>query len=105
MGHLADASSNGNAEPTTPAAARAFVKETHIDALGVAVGNIHILTKGHSPLDLTALAEIGKAVPVPLVLHGGTGISLQDARHSIRLGVAKVNFGTGLKQAYLAALR
>jgi fructose/tagatose bisphosphate aldolase len=104
VGHLADASSSGNAQPTTPEVARAFVEETAIDALGVAVGNVHILTKGNAPLDLAALAEIAKAVSVPLVLHGGTGIPLADADRCVRLGVAKVNFGTGLKQAYLAAL-
>jgi fructose/tagatose bisphosphate aldolase len=81
------------------------VEETEVDALGVAVGNVHILTTGNIPLNLQALAEIGKAVSVPLVLHGGTGIPLADAAHCVRLGVAKVNFGTGLKQAYLAALR
>jgi len=105
VGHLADASSNGSAQPTTPESARAFVEETQIDALGVAVGNVHILTEGNIPLDLQALAGIGRTVSVPLVLHGGTGIPLEDAGRSVRLGVAKVNFGTGLKQAYLAALR
>jgi len=105
VGHLADASSNGHAEPTTPEGARAFVEETGVDALGVAVGNVHILTEGNLPLDLLALECIGKAVSVPLVLHGGTGIPLEDAGRCIRLGVAKVNYGTGLKQAYLVALR
>jgi ketose-bisphosphate aldolase len=105
VGHLADASSNGHAEPTSPERARDFVEETGIDALGVAVGNVHILTEGHMPLDLEALEEIGEAVPVPLVLHGGTGIPLADAGRSVKLGVAKVNYGTALKQAYLAALR
>jgi len=104
VGHLADGSSSHGAERTTPESARAFVQETGIDALGVAAGNIHILTQGHSPLDFAALAEISKAVPVPLVLHGGTGISPSDAPGCIRCGVAKVNFGTGLKQAYLTAL-
>src|ERR1035438_1013122 len=70
VGHLADASSNGHAEPTSPARARAFVEDTGIDALGVAVGNVHILTEGHLPLDLQALAEVGNVVSVPLVLHG-----------------------------------
>jgi ketose-bisphosphate aldolase len=105
VGHLADASCNGRGEPTTPQAARAFVEETGIDALAVAVGNVHILTKGSAPLDLEALREIGSVVSVPLVLHGGTGIPLQEAGHLIRRGVAKVNFGTGLKQTYLAAVR
>jgi fructose/tagatose bisphosphate aldolase len=44
-------------------------------------------------------------VEIPLVLHGGTGIPLELAPRCIQLGVAKVNFGTGLKQAYLAATR
>ena len=105
VGHLADASSNSHAQPTGAQAAKAFVEATGIDALGVAVGNVHILTSGTSPLDLEKLAEIGKAVSVPLVLHGGTGIPLGDAPACIRLGVAKVNYGTGLKQAYLEAMR
>lgn len=105
VGHLADASASGHAEPTTPETAQAFVQETGIDALGVAVGNVHILTEGNLPLDLSALGEIAQAVSVPLVLHGGTGISLEDGRRAVQLGVAKVNFGTGLKQAYLAAVR
>jgi ketose-bisphosphate aldolase len=105
VGHLADASANGHAEPTTPEAARAFVEATGIDALGVAVGNVHIMTKGNAPLDFAALAKIARAVSVPLVLHGGTGIPLEDGWRAVQLGVAKVNFGTGLKQAYLAALR
>ncbi len=105
VGHLADASSHGAADPTSPEAARAFVEETEIDALGVAVGNVHIMTNGKTPLDFQALAQIGKSVSVPLVLHGGTGIPLEEARRCVHLGVAKVNFGTGLKQAYLAAVR
>jgi fructose/tagatose bisphosphate aldolase len=69
------------------------------------VGNVHILTKGKAELDLGALERIHTLVKIPLVLHGGTGIPLEMARSFIRLGVVKVNFGTGLKQAYLAAVR
>ncbi len=105
VGHLANPSANQRAELTTAQAARAFVEETGIDALGVAVGNVHILTQGNSPLDFAALAEIADAASVPLVLHGGTGIPLEDAARAVQLGVAKVNYGTGLKQVYLAALR
>jgi len=104
VGHLADASGGTEAEPTDPEAARAFAGATHIDALGVAVGNVHILTSGKRGLDLDALERIQVAVEIPLVLHGGTGIPLELAPRCIQLGVAKVNFGTGLKQAYLAAL-
>ena len=105
VGHLADASGGTVAEPTEPEAARAFVNATQIDALGVAVGNVHILTSGKKSLDLAVLARIQAAVEIPLVLHGGTGIPLELAPLCIQLGVAKVNFGTGLKQAYLAAIR
>jgi fructose/tagatose bisphosphate aldolase len=104
VGHLADASGGTEAKPTDPEAARAFVNATHVDALGVAVGNIHTLTSGKRSLDLEALAKIQAAVEIPLVLHGGTGIPLELALQCIQLGVAKVNFGTVLKQAYLAAL-
>ncbi len=105
VGHLANPTASQSAEPTTPQAARAFVEETGIDALGVAVGNVHILTQGTSPLDFAALAEIAGAISVPLVLHGGTGIPLEAAERAVQLGVAKVNYGTALKQVYLAALR
>ena len=104
VGHLADASAGTVTEPTDPEAARAFVSATRVDALGVAVGNVHILTSGKRTLDLAALARVQAAVEIPLVLHGGTGIPLDLAPRCIQLGVAKVNFGTGLKQAYLAAI-
>jgi fructose/tagatose bisphosphate aldolase len=51
------------------------------------------------------LAAIHARVPVPLVLHGGTGITAQSLQQAIQLGVAKVNYGTYLKQRYLQALR
>jgi len=105
VGHLADASAGGDAVPTTPEVAQAFVEETGIDALAVAVGNVHVLTTGSAGLDLEALEKIGKAVSVPLVLHGGSGIPLEIAASCTKLGVCKVNFGTALKQAYLAAVR
>jgi ketose-bisphosphate aldolase len=104
VGHLADASGGTEADPTDPDAARSFVEATQIDALGVAVGNVHILTSGKRRLDLSALEKIRAVVEIPLVLHGGTGIPLEMAPRCIELGVAKVNFGTGLKQAYLAAV-
>ncbi len=105
IGRLPDGSGHITQEITEPAAARAFVESTGIDALAVAVGNVHILTAGKAHLDLAMLKRIRQAVKIPLVLHGGTGIPLNLARDCVRLGVAKVNFGTGLKQAYLEAIR
>lgn len=107
LGHLPDASGGNHhdAEITDPAAARSFTRDTGIDALGVSVGNVHILTRGKVPIDLGALARVRDAVQVPLVLHGGTGIAPEQITPCVRLGVAKINFGTGLKQVYLAAVQ
>ncbi len=90
---------------TDPLTARIFVEDTGIDALGVSVGNVHVLTEGKASLDLDALGRIRGEVDIPLVLHGGTGIPSELAKSVIALGVAKINFGTALKQTYLAALR
>jgi ketose-bisphosphate aldolase len=105
IGRLPDGSGHSTMEATDPALARAFAAETAIDALAVAVGNVHILTTGNAILDLRALQRIRETVRIPLVLHGGTGIPLEMAYDCVRLGVAKVNFGTALKQAYLEAVR
>jgi len=69
------------------------------------VGNIHIQLHGELPLDLDRLEKIRRRVSVPLVLHGGTGIAAESIRDAIKLGVAKVNYGTYLKKRYLAAIR
>jgi fructose/tagatose bisphosphate aldolase len=90
---------------TDPAAAADFVAKTGIDLLAVSVGNVHIQTRGQSGLDLVLLESIHRRVPVPLVLHGGTGIAAESLRAAIALGVAKVNFGTYLKHRYLKAVR
>jgi ketose-bisphosphate aldolase len=82
-----------------------FVAATGVDLLAVSVGNVHIRLSGEQNLDLERLAEIHRRVPVPLVLHGGTGIAAGSLREAIRLGVAKVNYGTYLKQRYLRTLR
>jgi len=92
-------------EITDPIVAKNFVEDTNVDALGVSIGNVHILTTGGSPLDLDVLADIRAEVSVPLVLHGGTGIPEMYAPKVIRYGIAKVNFGTVMKQAFLAAFR
>ena len=90
---------------TDPAAAEQFVERTGVDLLAVSVGNVHIRLDGEQGLDLSRLADIARRVPVPLVLHGGTGIEAGALREAVRLGVAKVNYGTYLKQRYLRVLR
>jgi ketose-bisphosphate aldolase len=90
---------------TDPDAAARFVHETGIDILGVSVGNVHILLDGERGLDLDRLAAISAQVDVPLDLHGGTGIGAADLQKAISLGVAKVCYGTYVKQHYLTAVR
>ena len=93
------------AERTDPARARDFVAATGVDFLAVSIGNVHVALSGRTALDLDHLKAIRAAVDVPLVLHGGTGIADDSLRRAVTMGVAKVNYGTGLKQRYLAAVR
>jgi ketose-bisphosphate aldolase len=85
---------------TDPEEARRYVSETGIDALSVSIGNVHILTSGQALIDLDRLAAIHKNVEIPLVIHGGTGFPDGAIARALDLGVAKVNIGTLLKQAF-----
>lgn len=90
---------------TDPESAARFVSATGADLLAVSVGNAEMNLDGQQGLDLGRLAQVHSRVAVPLVLHGGSGIASDSLRGAIGLGVAKVNFGTYLKQRYLAAVR
>jgi ketose-bisphosphate aldolase len=104
LGMLPDATGEMDSQEssqTDPEEARRFVSETGIDALSVSVGNVHILTSGQAHIDLDRLAAIHKNVDIPLVIHGGTGFPEEVIPQALALGVAKVNIGTVLKQAFL----
>ena len=90
---------------TDPAQAAAFVAATGVDCLAVAVGNVHgALLPAPRALDWARLAEIRRAVDVPLALHGGTGLDAgRVSARSLREGITKVNVNTALRSAYLAA--
>jgi fructose/tagatose bisphosphate aldolase len=90
---------------TDPEQAAQFVQTTGIDALAVSVGNVHLLSEGEAVLDLDLLWRLRQEARVPLVLHGGTGIPAGAIRPAITRGVAKVNYGTRLKQVFLAGVR
>ena len=96
---------HGNGVITDPRLAKLFVEETRVHALSVSIGNVHIMTEGKALVDLEALRRIREVVKVPLVVHGGTGFPAESAADVIGLGVTKFNFGTTLKQVYLAAVR
>jgi len=96
----------GKADPakyTDISQARQFVRETGIDALAVAIGNSHGKYKGEPDLDFERLKAIREVAGIPLVLHGGSGISANDFRKAISLGIAKINFFTGMTEAAMKA--
>jgi fructose-bisphosphate aldolase class II len=87
---------------TDPAAVEQFVSQTGVDFLAVAIGNAHGLYQGEPHLDIELLQEIRSRVELPLVLHGGTGISEAQFRAAIATGIAKINIATDL---YVSAAR
>lgn len=94
----------GEAGLTDPDAARAFIAATGVDALAVNVGQMHWHGRRAARLDFQRLRRL-RALPVPLVLHGGSSIDAGDVREAISLGVGKINVGSRLKQTYFSALR
>ena len=89
---------------TDPDEATHIVEETGIDVLSVAIGNVHILEGKYAALDFDLLKELHNRLPVPLALHGGTGVSDEEMRKAIQLGISKVNVGTSVKRTYLNAV-
>ncbi|MFE5406753.1 class II fructose-bisphosphate aldolase [Streptomyces sp. NPDC056580] len=90
---------------TDPAQARAYVAATEVDALAVAVGSSHAMTTRAARLDHALIAELREAVPVPLVLHGSSGVGDGELRSAVAAGIVKVNIGTLLNVAFTAAVR
>ncbi len=85
--------------------AKRFYEETNIDALAVAIGNVHGIYRGEPKLDFQLLKDLRDNIPVPLVLHGGSGISDVDYRKSIELGICKINYYTGMTIAAVKKMR
>ncbi|MFK4098766.1 ketose-bisphosphate aldolase [Streptomyces sp. NPDC019531] len=93
-----------DAAMTDPVQAAEFVAATGVDALAVAVGNVHGFTRDPVRLDLDRLAAIHELVPVPLVLHGASGLPVEELHGALARGVAKVNVNAELRRAYLDAV-
>ena len=93
-------------ELTEPKEAADFAKETGVDMLAPAVGNIHGMLKNVSNprLDISRIEEIKKIIDVPLVLHGGSGISDDDFRSAIKAGVSIVHINTEIRVAWKDAV-
>jgi len=93
---------NGQEAPIAyadPGEALRFIRETGVDALAVGIGNAHGVYAAAPKLRFDILEQISGNTSVPLVLHGGTGISPDDFRHAILLGVRKINIATACFQA------
>jgi fructose-bisphosphate aldolase, class II len=90
---------------TDPDEAYAYVAATGVDALAVAIGSSHAMTAREAVLDLELANWLHKHVPVPLVLHGSSGVPDDQLRGAVANGMAKINIGTALSVAYTAAIR
>lgn len=90
---------------TDPADAAAYVQATGVDALAVAVGSSHAMLTRDAVLDLDLIARIHAAVPVPLVLHGSSGVPDPVLREAARHGMTKINLATHLNKVFTAAIR
>ncbi len=112
LGHVGD--NEGSAEGsdhledpskffTDPKLAKDFVDKTGVDALAIAVGNAHGAYKLPPKLDFERIRTIANTVDVPLVLHGGSGLSDNDFRQAIKDGISKVNIFTDINVAAVEA--
>ena len=90
---------------TRPDEALAFAEATGVDALAVAVGSSHAMTERTAELDFALIAELRAAVPVPLVLHGSSGVADDDLTRAVEAGMTKVNIATHLNNVFTASVR
>lgn len=112
LGHVGD--NEGSAEGsshltdpskffTDPKMAKDYVQKTGVDALAIAVGNAHGAYKLPPKLDFERIRTIARTVDVPLVLHGGSGLTDNDFRQAIKDGISKVNIFTDINVAAVKA--
>lgn len=84
---------------TDPSLAEAFVNETGIDALACSFGTAHGIYLKQPKLDMTVLEKVKERVSIPLVMHGGSGVSEEDYKKVIERGVRKINYYTYMAKA------
>lgn len=92
---------DGTIELSTATEAAEFVERTGVDALAISIGTAHGFYKKEPKLDIQRAAGIGRAIPIPLVLHGGTGVPDEQLREAIGCGVAKINIATEIQSMFL----
>jgi len=84
---------------TAPEEAREYVQGTGVDFLAVSIGTVHGRMRGTPKLDFDRLARINDVLGIPLVIHGGTGLTDEQYRAFVERGVAKINYYTALADA------
>ncbi|MCL6299784.1 class II fructose-bisphosphate aldolase [Streptomyces kronopolitis] len=99
------ASAHADGVRTDPAEAADYVARTGVDALAVAVGSSHAMTQRSAHLDHALIARLREAVPVPLVLHGSSGVPDAELRAAVRAGMTKINIGTALNVSLTHTVR
>lgn len=107
VGHIGTTEDNMTKEETnaTLEDCQILYENTDIDALAAALGSVHGFYKKEANLDFETMELINKSLPVPLVLHGGTGISDDKIRMAISKGISKININTELQSVWSKAVR
>ena len=90
---------------TDPLEAKEFVERTGLTSLAVAIGTAHGIYAEKPVLDIERVSAIRELVDIPLVLHGGSGLSDDDVKECIQRGICKVNFATELRIAYTDGMK
>lgn len=90
---------------TDPLEATDFVSATGVDALAVAVGSSHAMVERTSRLDLDLIAALAADLPIPLVLHGSSGVADAEIARAVTVGMRKINISTHLNKVFTAAVR
>jgi fructose-bisphosphate aldolase, class II len=90
---------------TDPAEALAFVEATGVDALAVAVGSSHAMRERTAVLDKELIRALRERLPVPLVLHGSSGVPDEELRAAVAAGMTKINISTHLVSVFTGEVR
>lgn len=97
--------SEAEATYTDPEEARIFVEETGVDSLAIAVGTAHGVYKGEPKVDIERIKEIDRVVPVPLVLHGSSGVPYGTLESAVKAGIRKINIDTDIRASFAGAVK
>lgn len=87
-----------------PQEAQEFAEKTKVDALAIAVGNIHGMRTREAEIDIPRIEKIRKLTNIPLVLHGASGIPDESVKQAIKAGISKINIDTEIRKAFVRGI-